>query len=152
MAFWLVKSEPDVYSIDELEADKVTRWDCVRNYEARNNLRTMAKGDGVLFYHSNAAESGIVGLARVVKTAVPDPTQFDSKSEYFDPKASAASPRWFSPEIGFVKKFPKTVSLAELKKEKALNGMVLLKRGTRLSVQPISEKEFTTIVGLSKRA
>lgn len=152
MAFWLVKSEPDVYSIDDLAREKTTPWDGVRNYQARNYLKQMAVGDSVLYYHSSSDEIGIVGLARVSKTAYADATQFDSKSEYFDPKATKEEPRWFSPEITFVKKFKARLPLAALKAQKTLKDMVLLQRGSRLSVQPITEKEFTVIAGLATAA
>ena len=151
MKFWLVKSEPDVYSIEDFAKDKLTRWDCVRNYQARNNLREMQVGDNVLFYHSSADPSGVAGLARVAKTAYADPTQFDLKSEYFDPKATKSEPRWFSPELKFTKSFGRILTTAELRAEKALSGMALLQRGSRLSVQPVTEKEFTVIISLSRR-
>jgi predicted RNA-binding protein with PUA-like domain len=148
MNHYLIKSEPEVYSIDDLKRDKTTRWDCVRNYQARNFLREMKLKDLCLFYHSNASPSGIAGIAEVAKLAYPDPLQFDSKSEYYDPKASAESPRWFSPEVKFVRKFESLLSLEQIKKEKRLKGMVLLKSG-RLSVQPVSKEEFKYILTLT---
>ncbi len=153
MAMWLVKTEPDVYSIDDLARDRVTDWTCVRNYQARNFLKAMEVGDHVLIYHSNAEPSGVVGLARVCKVASPDPTQFDKKSEYFDPKATQAAPRWFCPDLKFVRKLPRTIPLDELRACKALSGLALLQRGSRLSVIPVSERHFDTIVELgSKRS
>jgi predicted RNA-binding protein with PUA-like domain len=149
MAFWLVKSEPEVYSIDHLAKDKTTAWGGVRNYQARNYLRQMALKENVLFYHSNADPTGIAGLAQVAKTAYPDPEQFNPRSEYFDEKATKDQPRWFCPDLKFVKKFPRLLTLEELRAEKSLKDMLLLKRGSRLSVQPVSEKEFTTIIGMS---
>jgi predicted RNA-binding protein with PUA-like domain len=149
MAFWLVKSEPSTYSIDNLKKDQITRWDSIRNYQARNFLKQMNMGDSVLFYHSSSEPSGVAGLARVAKTAYPDPTQFDKKSDYYDPKASAAAPRWFSPDLRFVKKFSHFVSIAELRKTGALKNMELLQRGSRLSVQALTEKEFETILSLA---
>jgi predicted RNA-binding protein with PUA-like domain len=151
MATWLVKTEPDVYSIDDLARDKVTNWTCVRNYQARNFLKAMAVGDNVLIYHSNAEPSGVVGLARVCKLAVADPTQFDKKSEYFDPKATQEAPRWFCPDLKFVRKLARTIPLDELRACKALTGLALLQRGSRLSVIPVSEKHFDTIVELGSR-
>lgn len=148
MSFWLVKTEPDVYSIDDLKRDKVTHWHGVRNYQARNFLRAMKKGEEVLVYHSNAEPPGIVGIATVAREAYPDPSQFEKKSEYFDPKASKENPRWFCPELKFKRKFKQIIPLDELRKIPALKGMVLLQRGSRLSVQPVSEKEWAVIVEL----
>lgn len=148
--FWLVKTEPETYSIDNLLEDLSTTWDCVRNYQARNFLKEMKLGDQVFIYHSNSDPIGIVGLAKVSKLAFPDQTQFNSKSDYFDPKATKENPRWFSPEFKFVKKFKETISLVELKKISALKNMVLLKQGSRLSVQPVTEAEFRTVLNLAK--
>jgi len=149
MAYWLLKSEPGVYSIDDLKKDKVTYWDGVRNYQARNYMREMKRGDTVFFYHSNADPTGIVGLAKIAKTAYPDPTQFDKKSPYYDAKATKAEPRWLCPDVKFVRKFLAPVTLTELKAEKKLTGMELLRRGSRLSVQPVSDKEFELILNLT---
>lgn len=146
MANWLVKTEPEVYSLLDLARDKRTLWDCVRNYQARNYLRQMQVGDDVLIYHSNAEPTGIVGLAQVVKLAEADPTQFDKKSEFFDAKATPQAPRWFSPTLEFVRKFPKMLTLTELRQNLKLQDMVLLKRGSRLSVQPVTDKEFQIIL------
>jgi len=150
MAFWLVKSEPSVYSVADFKRDKVTHWHGVRNFQARNLLKEMAPGDEVLFYHSNEAPVGVAGLGRVKKRAYPDPSQFDRSSEYFDPRARADSPRWFCPDIEFVKAFDAVVTLDRLRSERSLAEMVLLKRGTRLSVQPVTSKEFKTIVQLAE--
>ena len=149
MSKWLVKSEPDVYSIDDLQTDKTTCWDNVRNYEARNNLQRFAVGDLILYYHSNAEPSGIAGICKVAKAAYPDPSQFDRKSEYFDPKATIDAPRWFSPELRFVAKFPRLIELSELRTNSHCQAMILLKRGSRLSVQPVSEKEFAAILRIA---
>lgn len=146
--FWLVKTEAETYSIDDLAKDKATAWDCVRNYQARNFLREMKLGELVFIYHSNSEPSAIVGLAKVSKQAFADQTQFDSKSDYFDAKATKENPRWFSPELKFMKKFKKAISLSELKKIPGLKNMTLLKLGSRLSVQPVSENEFKTILSL----
>jgi predicted RNA-binding protein with PUA-like domain len=152
MATWLVKTEPDVYSIDDLARDKVTDWTCVRNYQARNFLKAMAVGDEVLIYHSNAEPSGVVGIARVCAVASPDPTQFDKKSEYFDPKATKEAPRWFCPDLKFVRKLSRLIALDELRSCTTLAGLALLQKGSRLSVLPVSEKHFDTIVELASKA
>jgi predicted RNA-binding protein with PUA-like domain len=151
MAAWLVKTEPDVYSIDDLARDKVTDWTCVRNYQARNFLVKMAVGDDVLIYHSNAEPSGIVGLARVHKEAKPDRTQFDPTGEYFDPKATVEAPRWFCPDLKFVRKLPRQLTLEELRGSSALNGLALLQRGTRLSVVPVSGRHFELIMAMASK-
>jgi predicted RNA-binding protein with PUA-like domain len=142
---WLMKSEEDVYSIDDLERDGTTYWDGIRNYEARNIMRDrMKSGDLVLYYHSNARPSGVVGVARVVKEAYPDPTQFDPKSPYHDDKATKDEPRWWLVDVEFVEKFPRMVPLSEIKEHPDLQEMVLVKRA-RLSVQPVEEREFETV-------
>lgn len=149
-ACWLVKSEPDVYSIDDLARDGTTSWEGVRNYQARNFLRQMRAGDAVLFYHSNASPPGVAGIARVVREARPDPTALDRRSEYFDPRATAADPRWSTVELGFVERFPEVVPLARLHGEPALEGMELLRRGSRLSVQPVTAPHFRRVVALGR--
>ncbi len=149
MTFWLAKSEADVFSIDDLKRDGVTAWDCVRNYEARNNLRAMKKGDSVLYYHSNSDPSGIVGVARVVKEAYPEPIQFDKKSDYYDPKATLEAPRWYSPDLKFSQKFKTVITLEQLRKVPELAKMRLLQKGSRLSVLPVTEAEFEAILRLS---
>ena len=151
MATWLVKTEPDVFSIDDFARSKVTDWTGVRNYQARNFLMAMEEGDEVLIYHSNAEPPGVVGLARVHKKASPDTTQFDSSSEYFEPKATKASPRWFCPDLKFVQKFPRQISLDELRQTKNLEGLALLQKGSRLSVIPVSEKHFETLVKMASK-
>ena len=149
MAFWLVKTEPDTYSVEDFAAEKVTLWDRVRNYQARNYLRAMKLGDRVLVYHSGVEPPGVAGIARVAGEAVPDPSQFDPQSEYFDEKASAQAPRWFAPKLQLEKKFRELVPLASLRDQPALEKMVLLRRGSRLSVLPVSDREFNVIVGLA---
>jgi len=151
MGWWLVKTEPDVYSIDDLARDTSTLWTGVRNYQARNFLRQMKRGERVLVYHSNAEPSGVVGVATVRRESAPDPTQFDRSSEYFDPKATEESPRWFCPDLKFSKKFPAMVSLDALRKSKVLEGLLLLQRGSRLSVIPVSERHFEAIVTLGSK-
>jgi len=151
MATWLVKTEPDVFSIDDFARSKVTDWTGVRNYQARNFLMAMEEGDNVIIYHSNAEPPGVVGLARVHKKASPDATQFDSASEYFEPKATKAAPRWFCPDLKFMQKFPRQIPLDELRQTKSLEGLALLQRGSRLSVIPVSEKHFDVIVKMASK-
>jgi predicted RNA-binding protein with PUA-like domain len=139
-----MKSEPDVFSIDDLERDRSTYWDGVRNYKARNNMRAMSLGDEVLYYHSNAKPSGVVGLARVCKEAYPDPTQFDPKSKYHDPKSDPEDPRWSLVDIEFVARFSRMVTLQDVKAEKSLAGMELVRYG-RLSVQSVTPAEFQRV-------
>lgn len=151
MACWLVKTEPEVYSIDDFARDGTTDWTGVRNYQARNFLKEMAVSDKVLIYHSNAEPPGVAGVGSVVEAAKPDKTQFNPASEYYDEKSTKASPRWFCPEIRFVKKFSRLVPLEELRGSKALSGLLLLQRGSRLSVTPVSEKHFNEIVSLGSK-
>lgn len=152
MKYWLMKSEPEVFSIDDLEKRHTSLWDGVRNYQARNfMMKDMAVGDQILFYHSSATPPGIAGLAKVVAPAEPDPTQFDKKSEYYDPKATLVKPVWFAVRTGFVEKFRQLLPLDEVRKQKALAKMLLLKRGQRLSIQPVTEKEFAWICKMAKR-
>lgn len=148
MKYWLMKSEPDVFSIDDLARKKSAGWDGVRNYQARNYMRDMRKGDLVLFYHSNAKPSGVAGIARVAKEAHPDPSQFDKKSEYFEPRATKEKPVWDQVEVEFVEKFP-LLPLDRLKGEEALAHMPLLQRGSRLSVMPVREEEWKAILRLA---
>ncbi|MDD4972975.1 MAG: EVE domain-containing protein [Bacteriovorax sp.] len=149
MNYWLMKSEPDVFSIDILKTKKKSGWDGVRNYQARNFMRDdMKKGDMVLFYHSSCEVPGVAGLAQVSKESHPDPTQFDPKSDYYDPKATKENPRWFMVEVEFVEKFNSVVTLHTIKSIKSLENMPLVKKGSRLSINPVSEKEYKTILGL----
>ncbi len=148
MNYWLAKSEPEEYSIDDLKKDKVCHWDGVRNYQARNYMREMQKGDLVLFYHSNAAPPGVAGVMKVVKIAYPDPSQFDKKDKHFDPKSTGDNPRWFCPDLKFERKFKQFISLSELRNTKGLEKLPLLQRGSRLSVHPVSKREFEIIVGM----
>lgn len=152
MNHWLMKSEPDVYSIDDLnnEKDKTEFWDGVRNYQARNMMRDdMRVGDKVFFYHSNCKVPGIVGTAKVVKRGYPDPTQFKKTSKYYDPKSNPENPRWFGVEIKFVKKFKEVISLEALKQNPALSDMALVRKGNRLSVMPVSEQEWQAILEMA---
>lgn len=149
--FWLAKSEPETYSIEDLKRDRKTLWTGVRNYQARNYLRDGWKhGDSVLFYHSNAEPSGVVGICVVTKESVIDPSQFDPKSEYFDPGANKESPRWYAPEVKFERTLRRTIELDEMRKEPKLKGLQLLKRGNRLSILPLSALEFQNILKLEK--
>ena len=144
-SYWLMKSEPDVYSIGDLRNDKTTYWEGVRNYQARNHMMAMKKGDEVLYYHSQQTPPGVVGVARVIKEAYPDFTQFDRKHKYFDPKSSEEKPRWWMVDVRFVKKLKSEVSLHDIKALKALSDMVLV-NNSRLSVQPVRRKEFDMIL------
>ena len=149
MNYWLMKTEPDTFSIDDLKRKKREAWDGVRNYQARNFMRDdMRVGDGVFFYHSNCAEPGIAGLAEVATDAYPDPSQFDPKSQYFDPGSSRDNPRWMLVDVTFVKKLKRVITLDELKNHKALTDMRLLRKGNRLSVMPVEAADWKYILGL----
>jgi predicted RNA-binding protein with PUA-like domain len=148
-SYWLMKSEPDVYSIDDFAKDGTTHWEGVRNFKARNYMRAMAVGDGVFFYHSNADPKAIVGIARVAKDAYPDSAQFDKKSDYYEPKATKEKPYWSMVDIEFLRKLDEPLSLEKLRGVKELQGMALLKKGQRLSVQPVTEDEWKTICDLA---
>ncbi len=149
MSYWLMKSEPDVFSIDHLKDKKKSGWDGVRNYQARNFMRDeMKKGDLVLFYHSSCDIPGIAGTALISKESHPDPTQFDRSSDYYDPKATKENPRWFMVEVEFKEKFERVITLAEIKNEKSLSSMPLVQKGSRLSINPVTEKEYKTIMEL----
>jgi len=148
MAYWLFKTEPDVFSIDDLRTrkNKTEHWDGVRNYQARNFMRDEIKlGDLVLIYHSNARPPGIAGVAEVIKEAYPDHTQFDKKSKYFDPKSTKDKPRWFMVDIRFKEKFKSYISLDELKNFPQLKEMLILRKGNRLSITPVDKKHFEFI-------
>ena len=150
--YWLFKSEPDCYGIDDLAAEhnQTTRWDGIRNYQARNFLRDQVNlGDEVFIYHSQCKHIGIAGTARVVKAAYPDPKQFDIHSDYFDNKASASEPRWFCVDIKLLKKFDRIVTLNAIKQTPALENMVLLKQG-RLSIQPVSAHEWQSLCNMAR--
>lgn len=137
MNYWLMKSEPDTYSIADLERQHQTIWDGVRNYQARNFLRQMQPGDLVFFYQSNTNPNGIVGLMRVVKTDIADPSQFDPKSEYFDPKSTSESPRWQTVVVEFMETFAHVISLSQLREKFSAEELILVKQGNRLSVIPV---------------
>lgn len=148
--YWLMKSEPSEYSIDDLARDKQAPWYGVRNYQARNFMRDMMRpGDRVLFYHSSCPEPGVAGVAEVVGTPYPDATQFDSRSHYYDPKATKEKPRWMLVDVKFVQRFGSVVPLAALREEKSLERLIILRPGNRLSVTPVTVQEFESIVRLA---
>jgi predicted RNA-binding protein with PUA-like domain len=149
--FWLMKSEPRVFSIEDLarSSQQTTCWDGVRNYQARNFMRAMVAGDHVLFYHSNAEPPAVVGVAEVVRTAYPDATQFDKTSHHYDPGSIPSAPRWDMVDIQYRQTFKTSLSLDQLRLEPKLKGMVLLQKGSRLSVQPVTEAEWTVVLKLA---
>jgi predicted RNA-binding protein with PUA-like domain len=151
---WLVKSEPGTFSIADLERSpkKTTLWDGVRNYQARNSLRAMKKGDLVLFYHSNADPPGVVGLARVVKEAYPDPTALDPADPHFEPRATKEDAVWSVVDLQHVATFPRTIGLDELRATPGLEGMGVLKKGTRLSVLPVTDAELEIVRRLANES
>jgi predicted RNA-binding protein with PUA-like domain len=148
--YWLMKSEPDVYSIDDLERESTGTWEGVRNYQARNHMRAMQVGDLVLFYHSSTTPPGVAGVARVAREAYPDPTQFDRKSPYFDARSQREEPRWSMVDVTFVEKLKEPVTLAALKEDAALSGMLVIRRGMRLSVQPVDAEHFKRVLQLGR--
>jgi predicted RNA-binding protein with PUA-like domain len=150
--FWLMKVEPGAYTIDRLERDGTTSWEGVRNFQARNFLRDeMQVGDGVLFYASNATPSGVTGLAKIVKAGYPDHTAWTKGHHYFDPDTRQESPTWYMVDIGFVERFPAIVSLDTLKKTPGLEKMVVVQKGSRLSVQPVTRAEYDIVVRLGRK-
>ena len=149
MRYWLMKTEPDEFSIDDLAKKKIEPWTGVRNYQARNFMRDgMQVGDGVFFYHSSCAVPGVAGIAEVATQAYPDPTQFDRKSDYYDEASRRESPRWFLVDVKFKRKLKRTIALTELKDRKELDGFALLARGNRLSVLPVTKTEWDFILSL----
>ena len=151
MKYWLLKSEPDAYSIDDLKAQprRTDHWDGIRNYQARNFMRDQMKvGDQAFFYHSSCAEPGIVGVIKVARRAYPDFTAFDKKSKYYDPKSDPDNPRWFMIDVKFLRKLNRPIPLQELKAQPRLRNMRLLQRGNRLSILPIESKEWDYILKL----
>lgn len=145
-----MKTEPTCFSIDDLKKKKVEPWSGVRNYQARNHIKAMKKGDQVIIWHSSCAVPAAVGIGKVVAEARPDLTALDKKDEHYDPKATKEKPIWECVDIGFVSQFKKEVSLARIRREKALSGMVIVQPGSRLSVTPVTPKEFDTILALAK--
>jgi predicted RNA-binding protein with PUA-like domain len=152
MNYWLIKSEPDAFSIDDLKNSpgKTDHWDGVRNYQARNFMRDgMSKGDPVFFYHSNCKEPGIVGIAEIVSGAYPDHTAFDSNEKYFDPKSDPENPRWLMVDVRYKRKTNRLISLSEIKQHPdRLEGFALIRRGNRLSVMPVSKQHWDFILSL----
>ena len=151
--YWLMKSEPEAFSIDDLARapKQTTSWDGVRNYQARNFMRSMKVGDEVLFYHSNAEPPAVVGIARVVRTSYPDPTQFDPHDTHYDPDSNPKEPRWEMVDIRLTRRFKAPLSLDRLRQEPHLKQMELLRKGSRLSVQPVRSKEWQAILRLERQ-
>ena len=151
--YWLVKSEPEAFSIDDLAraSKQTTGWDGVRNYQARNFMRNMNVGDEVLFYHSNADPPAVAGIAQVVRTAYPDPTQFDPRDTHFDANSDPEEPRWDMVDIRLIRRFKTPLSLERLRQEPQLKEMELLRKGSRLSVQPVRKKEWEVILRLERQ-
>ncbi len=153
--YWLFKSEPSNYSFSDLvnEDDQVAEWDGVRNYQARNFMRDEMKvGDGVLFYHSNAKPTAVVGIARIASEAYPDHTSWDPNSRYYDPKSSPDNPRWLMVDIRAERELPRAVTLQEIKQDAKLEDMLLVRRGMRLSIQPVTKEEWDEIIALAEQA
>lgn len=151
--YWLLKCEPEAYSIDDLERDGRTSWEGVRNFQARNLLRDeLAAGDGVLFYASNAEPSGVTGIAEVVRAGYPDPFAGKRGHKYYDPKSDPAAPTWYAVDVGFVERFPGIVALAALKAVPGLADMMVVQKGSRLSVQPVTAREFEIVRRLGRAA
>lgn len=152
MNYWLMKSEPDVFSINHLKNSKNSTacWDGVRNYQARNFMQQMSVGDKVLFYHSSCKNVGIAGIAIVVKSAYPDHTSWDEKSDYYDPKSTQQAPRWFMVDLKWEESFKEILKLSMLKEQAVLKEMKLLQKGSRLSVMPVTEVEYNFILSLTK--
>ncbi|MBU0678309.1 MAG: EVE domain-containing protein [Verrucomicrobia bacterium] len=147
MKYWLMKCEPSVYSIDDLERDGATQWEGVRNYQARNIMRDdMRVGDPVLFYHSNADPSGVAGVGRICREGYPDHFAWNRKSRYFDERSTPEKPVWMMVDVEFVEKFPRIVALAELKQDAALKDMMVVQKGSRLSVQPVTGAQFKHVL------
>lgn len=153
MAHWLMKSEPDTFGIDDLAKRKIEPWSGVRNYQARNFMRDRMKvGDLAFLYHSSCEAPGVYGLMEIATSAYPDPTQFDRKSPYYDKAATREQPRWFLVDVKFVRRLHRPVLLSELRaREKELNGLMLLRKGSRLSIQPVSPEHWKKILALEQR-
>jgi predicted RNA-binding protein with PUA-like domain len=150
MKYWLMKSEPEVYSIDDLQRDQTELWDGVRNYQARNFLKSMNVGDLAFFYHSNTQPPGIVGLMKISEVMVVDPTQFDASNKYYDPKASPENPRWHTVIVSYVETFTHSISLDQLKAHFNPDELQVVKRGNRLSVMPVDPEIAQRILTLAK--
>ena len=149
MAYWLMKSEPDVFSIDDLAKAGREQWDSIRNYQARNMMRDdMRIGDEIFFYHSSCKEPGVAGIAKVASKPYPDPTQFNKKSNYFDATSDKENPRWVLVDVEYVRKLSRTISLTEIKAEKSLADMILTRKGNRLSIMPVEKKHWNKVLSL----
>jgi predicted RNA-binding protein with PUA-like domain len=154
MNYWLFKTEPNVFSIEDLKNSprKTTFWEGVRNYQARNFLRdSIQKDDLVLFYHSQVKPIGIVGIAKITKPSYPDPNAFDPNSRYFDPKSKIESPTWYGVDVTYVSEFHRTITLQEIKSTKGLEEMMVAQKGSRLSIQPVQKKEYDIILKLAEK-
>jgi predicted RNA-binding protein with PUA-like domain len=150
--YWLMKCEPEAYTIDDLERDGTATWEGVRNFQARNYMRDdMKPGDGVLFYASNAEPSGVTGVAEISRAGYPDPFAFEEGHKYFDPKSNPANPTWIMVDLRFVEKFSDVIPLAALKETRGLADMMVVQKGSRLSVQPVTRKEFDIVVKLGRK-
>ncbi|HEY0515051.1 MAG TPA: EVE domain-containing protein [Thermoanaerobaculia bacterium] len=150
--YWLMKCEPEAYTIDDLERDGTTTWEGVRNFQARNYMRDdMKPGDGVLFYASNAEPSGVTGVAAISRAGYPDPFAFQPGHKYFDPKSDPENPTWIMVDLRFVEKFPDLIPLSVLKATPGLGDMMVVQKGSRLSVQPVARKEFDIVVKLGRK-
>lgn len=154
MQYWLMKSEPDVFGIDDLKkrGAKGSHWDGVRNYQARNFMQAMKKGDQVFFYHSNCSTPGVVGVMTVKREAYPDHTAFDPEDTHYDPKSDPEKPRWYMVDVVFKERFARTVELAEMRENTALEEMLILRRGNRLSITPVTSKQWKTILRMAAKA
>ena len=152
MNYWLMKSEPDVFGIADLKSRprQTEHWDGVRNYQARNFLRAMQRGDQAFFYHSSCAEPGVAGIVQIVRAAYPDPSAFDLKSPFHDPRSTPEKPVWFMVDVKLVRELKRIIPLSELKANAALKNMRLVQRGNRLSVMPVAAKEWNTILKLEE--
>jgi predicted RNA-binding protein with PUA-like domain len=151
LRYWLLKSEPSVYGIEDLERDGVSGWEGVRNYQARNFIRDdMREGDGVLFYHSSCDRIGVAGLARIARAGYPDPTQFEAGHKYQDSDSDPSNPRWYRVDVAFVERFNVPLSLEAIKADPALEGMLVTRRGQRLSVQPVEPEHYERVIALAR--
>jgi predicted RNA-binding protein with PUA-like domain len=150
--YWLMKCEPEAYAIEDLERDGSTTWEGVRNFQARNSMRDdMKMGDGVLFYASNAEPSGVTGVAEISREGYPDPYAFQEGHKYYDEKSDPENPTWYMVDIRFVERFPEIIPLATLKETRGLEKMVVTQKGSRLSVQPVTKKEFEIVLKLGRK-
>ena len=150
MNYWLLKSEPEVFGIDALKKQRTTVWDGVRNYQARIYLRSMQVDDLAFFYHSNTEITGLAGLCKIIEVSVVDPTQFDAESKYYDPKSTPENPRWVTIKVAFVEKFERVITLETLKEKFTADELVVVRKGNRLSVMPVSEVAAQRLLGMAR--